>query len=80
MAKQHTTVNLDRDLLREAMEVLGTTQVTETIHRALEEVVRQWHLRRLLTHDLPDLTPEMLEKVRAPRTFGPSTRRHAKSA
>jgi len=80
MAKRHTTVNLDPELLHDAMEALGTTQVTQTIHRAFEEVVRQQRLRWLVEHDLPDLTPEMLEKIRAPRTFGSETEPHAKSA
>jgi Arc/MetJ family transcription regulator len=80
MSKRHTTVNLDEDLLRDAMEVLGTKQITDTIHRALREVVDRRRLEWLLAHDLPDLTPEALEKMRAPRTFPEEPRPHAKSA
>jgi uncharacterized protein (DUF1778 family) len=49
-AKRHTTLDLDRDLLREAAEALGTTRTTETVHAALREVVarrrRAWLSRR----------------------------------
>jgi uncharacterized protein (DUF1778 family) len=50
MAKTHTTLDLDRDLLRDAAEALGTSRTTETIHAALREVVarrrRAWIARR----------------------------------
>jgi Arc/MetJ family transcription regulator len=50
MAKTHTTLDLDRDLLRDAAEALGTTRTTETVHAALREVVarrrRAWLARR----------------------------------
>ena len=36
--RKHTTLNLDLVLLREAQQELGTTEKTETIHRALEEL------------------------------------------
>jgi Arc/MetJ family transcription regulator len=80
MSKRHTTVNLDEDLLRDAMEVLGTKQVTDTIHRALDEVVKRQRREWLLAHDLPDLTPEALERMRAWRTFEEGRQQHAESA
>jgi Arc/MetJ family transcription regulator len=50
MAKTHTTLDLDRDLLRDAAEALGTTRTTETVHAALRDVVarrrRAWLARR----------------------------------
>ena len=50
MARTHTTLDLDRDLLRDAAEALGTTRTTETVHAALREVVarrrRVWLARR----------------------------------
>ena len=50
MAKTHTTLDLDRDLLRDAAEALGTTRTTETVHAALREAVarrrRAWLARR----------------------------------
>ena len=44
---KRTSLNLDMSLVDEAREVLGTRATTETINRALEEVVRQDKLRRL---------------------------------
>ena len=51
------------DLVREAGAVLGTTRMTETVHAALEEIVRR---RRLLT--LLDLRPALdLDDLRTMR-------------
>jgi len=44
--RRHTTIDIDMDLVREAGVALGTTRMTETVHAALEEVIRR---RRLLT-------------------------------
>lgn len=44
---KRTSLNLDMSLVDEARTVLGTRATTETINRALEEVVRQDKLRRL---------------------------------
>jgi Arc/MetJ family transcription regulator len=44
---KRTSLNLDRSLVDEAREVLGTNGTTETVHKALAEVVRQDKLRRL---------------------------------
>jgi Arc/MetJ family transcription regulator len=44
---KRTSLNLDMSLVDEAREVLGTRGTTETVHRALAEVVRQDKLRRL---------------------------------
>jgi Arc/MetJ family transcription regulator len=62
--RKHTTMNLDQDLVREAQEILGTTQVTETVHRALQEVVNRRHRRAVLAYDFPGLTPDSLEEMR----------------
>jgi Arc/MetJ family transcription regulator len=66
---KHTTINLDVDLVDRAREALGTTQVTETIHRALEEVVLARRRAWLASHDFEGLTPAALETMRKPRTF-----------
>lgn len=66
---RRTSVNLDFDLVNEAKEVLATKETTETIHRALREVVRQAKLRRLVARRF-DLAPEELERLRQPRTAG----------
>lgn len=67
---KHTTLNLDTDLLDQAREALGTKQTTETVHRALEEVVRIRRRAWLASHEFEDLTPEVLEHLRKPRDFG----------
>jgi Arc/MetJ family transcription regulator len=44
---KRTSLNLDMSLVDEAREVLGTRGTTETVNKALVEVVRQDKLRRL---------------------------------
>lgn len=66
---KRTNINLDVDLVREAASELGTRQTTETVHAALREVVRRAGLQRLAEEDFVDLTPELLEQTRRPRTF-----------
>ena len=62
MVKTHTTLDIDRELLMEAAEALGTTRTTETVHAALREVVarrkRAWLVRRDFS-DLETLLPEI---------------------
>ncbi len=62
--RKHTTLNLDMELLRAAQEVLGTSQATETVHKALAEVVNRKKRQRLASRPLPGLTPESLEEIR----------------
>lgn len=62
--KRHTTLNIDPDLVAEARRALGTRGTTDTVHAALEDVVKRNRRRRLLTYDLPHLTPEALEEMR----------------
>jgi Arc/MetJ family transcription regulator len=64
--RTHTTIDLDRELVAEAREVLGTSSATETIHAALAEVVRS--RRRMAILELhPALTLADLEAMRAHR-------------
>ena len=44
---KRTSLNLDTSLVEEARDVLGTNGTTETVHKALSEVVRHDKLRRL---------------------------------
>lgn len=67
-ATRRITANLDGDLLREAEQVLGTSGTTATLTAALAEVVRERRLRALLDHDLSDLSPEALDRLRRQRT------------
>jgi Arc/MetJ family transcription regulator len=64
---KRTSLNLDFELLDEAKEVLATTATTETIHRALREVVRQARLQRLARRRF-DLSDDELAALRAART------------
>jgi Arc/MetJ family transcription regulator len=66
--RKRTSLNLDLDLVAQARDVLGTNGTTETVHRALEDVIRREHLRRLAQRTFEDLTPEALEKLRQWRT------------
>lgn len=60
---KRTSLNLDLDLVSQARDVLDTRTTTETIHRALDEVVRREELRRLAEWR-PDMTLEDLERLR----------------
>lgn len=66
MAKTHTTLDLDRDLLRDAAKALGTTRTTETIHAALRDVVARRRRAELARRDFSELEPA-LPGLRAPR-------------
>lgn len=66
---KRTSLNLDLELVGQARAVLGSNGTTDTIHRALEEVVRREKLRRLSERTFEDLTPEALERLRATRTW-----------
>jgi hypothetical protein len=64
--RRHTTIDIDMDLVREAGIALGTTRMTDTVHAALEDVIRR---RRLLTllEFRPALDLEDLHAMRAHR-------------
>jgi Arc/MetJ family transcription regulator len=66
MARTHTTLDLDRDLLREAAEALGTSRTTETVHAALREVVARRRRAWLARRDFGELE-KALPELRAPR-------------
>lgn len=65
---KRTSLNLDFDLVAKAREVLDTSTTTDTVHRALEDVIRRAALRRLAEWR-PDFTLEDLERMRQPRRF-----------
>ena len=66
---KRTSLNLELELVAQAREVLGTNGTTDTIHRALEDVVRRERLRALAEERFDDLTPEVLDQLRATRTW-----------
>ncbi len=64
---KRTSLNLPRDLVRDAQRALGTSSITLTVVRAMEEAVRLRLRLRLLERDMPGLTPELIERLRRPR-------------
>lgn len=68
-ATKRTNINLDKGLADEAAAVLGTVQMTETVHAALRDVVDRAARERLAAHDFAGLTPKALAAVRRARTF-----------
>ncbi|MDQ3822353.1 MAG: hypothetical protein M3321_03835 [Actinomycetota bacterium] len=60
---KRTSLNLRLDLVAQAREVLGTNGTTDTVHRALEEVVRQEAYRWLAAHPFDTLTVEEDERL-----------------
>lgn len=75
MAKAHTTLDLDRDLLNDAAEALGTTRTTETVHAALREVVARRRRAWLAGRDFSELE-RALPDLRAPRSSSNVRRSH----
>lgn len=66
--KYRTNITVERSLLDEASEILGTKGPTKTVSASLAEVVKKERLRELASWDLVDLTPETLEQMRKPRS------------
>jgi Arc/MetJ family transcription regulator len=65
---KRTVMNLDLELVAEARGVLGTAGTTDTVHRALAEVVRQQRLRELAELRFENLEPGWLDELRRCRT------------
>ena len=59
---KRTSLNLDLDLVAEARAVLGSNGTTDTIHRALEDVVRREKLRRLAARDFSAIDEKAREE------------------
>ncbi len=62
-------LNLDFDRVSQARDILGSNGSTDTVPRALEEVVLRERLRRLAEEPFEDLTLEALEQLRATRSW-----------
>ena len=71
MAKTHTTLDLDRELLHHAAKALGTTRTTDTVHAALREVVARRQRAWLARRDFSELEANLPE-IRTPREAGTS--------
>ncbi len=68
--RKRTTVNLDRELVREAAAILGTSTIVETVHAAVAQVVARRKRAWLARYPLPDLTPEALKEQRRVKRTG----------
>ena len=66
---RRTSLNLDFALVEQARVVLHTSGTTDTVHSALEDVIRRNALKRLAEWDLGGMTLEDLERMRQPRRF-----------
>jgi len=64
--RKHTTIDLDMDLVGRAAEALGTTRVTETVHAALDDVVRR-RQRMAIVDFVPAIDLADLDAMRAHR-------------
>jgi Arc/MetJ family transcription regulator len=51
---RRTSLNLDLELVAQAREILGSNGTTDTVHRALEEVIRSEKLKRLAEWDFSE--------------------------
>lgn len=58
---RRTSLNLDLELVAQARAELGTPTTTETVHAALDAVVRRAALERLLAFDLSHLDNDEIE-------------------
>jgi Arc/MetJ family transcription regulator len=72
--RKRTNMNVDTSLVSQAAAVLGTHGTTDTVHAAMEDVVRRARRKRLAARDLPDLTPSELAQIRAPRSASEARR------
>jgi hypothetical protein len=63
MTVRRTSLNLDFELVERAKAELGTNGTTDTITRALEEVVRRAAIERLLARRFDHMPPDWLERM-----------------
>lgn len=61
---RRTSLNLDFDLVEKARAELGTNGTTDTVHRALQEVVRRASIERLLEIRFDHLPENWLHELR----------------
>lgn len=70
IATEKTSLNIDRDKLGEAAEILGTSTIAATVDGALSEVIRLHAMRQLMGRIRRDggvgPTPEELDEIRTP--------------
>lgn len=78
--RKRTNMNVDTSLVSQAATVLGTHGTTDTVHAAMEDVVRRARRKRLAARDLSDLTPSELAQMRTPRSASEVRRRRQPAA
>jgi Arc/MetJ family transcription regulator len=61
---RRTSLNLNLELVAEARKYLGTNGTTDTVHRALEEVVRTRALDRLAALSFDHLPADWIDRER----------------
>lgn len=64
---KRTTMNVDTELVARAGEILGTRGTTQTVHQALEAVVRRDALRSLAGRRFAGMDLRTLEDLRRGR-------------
>lgn len=67
-AIRRTSLNLNTELVEQARGVLGTAGTTDTVHRALEDVVLRERRRRAAALRFDDLTDAEWRRI---RSWGP---------
>jgi Arc/MetJ family transcription regulator len=60
---KRTSLNLDFELVDQARAELGTNGTTDTVHRALEEVVTRAALKRLAEWRFDHLPPDWHDQI-----------------
>lgn len=64
VAKKHTSLYIDAELLADAERLLGTSGPTETVNTALQEAASLVRRRRFLADPMIEITEEELQRMR----------------
>jgi Arc/MetJ family transcription regulator len=64
VAKKHTSLYIDAELLADAERLLGTSGPTETVNTALREAANLVRRRRFLADPMIEITEDELQQMR----------------
>jgi Arc/MetJ family transcription regulator len=67
MAARRTTMNIDHELVAQAQDILGSENATATVHEALRDVVRRFHLKQLADWRFAEEAWDEIKAQRRPR-------------
>jgi len=67
---RRTSLNLDFELVEKARAELGTNGTTDTVHRALDEVVKRAAITRLLEMRFDSMSNDEIERLSDPSEHG----------